>query len=70
MSDARVEISISGRIKSSASSIATVGAILSCNGDNAVIDDISMSAGAKEFTKLDIKATSYEGVSDIAPNLG
>lgn len=69
MSDARAEISISGRIKGSATTIShTAGDILDINGDKGVITDISMSAGSKDFVKLDIKATSYEGVTGIAPN--
>lgn len=70
MSDARAEISVSGRIKASATSIALVGSILTINGDHAIIEDISMSAGSKEFVKLDIKATAYEGIADAQPNLG
>jgi hypothetical protein len=69
MSDARADISLSGRVKAVAPLFTNkVGDILSCNGDKAVITDISMSAGSKDFVKLDIKATAYEGISTIAPN--
>lgn len=69
MADARADISLSGRIKSTITTFPVkVGDILSCNGDRAVITDVSMSAGSKDFIKVDIKATSYEGISTIAPN--
>lgn len=72
MSDARADISLSGRVKSAGTGIVNfsskVGDILSCNGDKAVITDISMSAGSKDFVKLDIKATAYEGIASIVPN--
>jgi hypothetical protein len=72
MSDARADISLSGRIKAAGTGITNfsnkVGDILVCNGDKAVITDISMSAGSKDFVKLDIKATAYEGIAAIAPN--
>lgn len=69
MSDARADISLSGRVKATTTALANkVGDILDCNGDKAVITDISMSAGSKDFVKLDIKATAYEGISAIAPN--
>jgi hypothetical protein len=69
MSDARADISLSGRIKATATTINNkVGDVLQCNGDKAVITDISMSAGSKDFVKLDIKATAYEGIATIAPN--
>jgi hypothetical protein len=69
MSDARADISLSGRVKAVEPNMSNkVGDILSCNGDKAVITDISMSAGSKDFVKLDIKATSYEGIATIAPN--
>ena len=70
MSDARVEVSVSGRLKNGSTNIAMVGSVLSINGDNLLIEDISMSAGSKEFTKVDIKATGYEGVAGIEPSLG
>lgn len=69
MSDARVEISISGRIKSTATGFTKVGSILSVNGDAGVITDISLSAGSKDFVKVDIKATAYENVSGLSVNL-
>jgi hypothetical protein len=69
MSDARADISLSGRVKASTPNFTNkVGDILDCNGDKAVITDISMSAGSKDFVKLDIKATAYEGIATIAPN--
>ena len=69
MADARADISLSGRIKSTITTFPVkVGDILACNGDRAVITDVSMSAGSKDFIKVDIKATSYEGISTIAPN--
>lgn len=69
MSDVRVEISVSGRIKATATTIAKVGSILSIHGDAGVITDISLSAGSKDFVKLDIKATAYENVSGLSVNL-
>lgn len=69
MSDGRADISLSGRIKSTITTFPVkVGDVLQCNGDKAVITDVSMSAGSKDFIKVDIKATSYEGISTIAPN--
>lgn len=68
MSDARAEISVSGRVKASGSYSGLVGAIFSINGDSSVITDISLSAGSKDFFKIDIKSTSYEGVTGLAPN--
>lgn len=69
MSDVRVEISVSGRIKSTATTIATAGSILAINGDNGIITEVSMSAGSKDFTKVDIKATAYEKVTGASPNM-
>ena len=69
MSDVRVEISISGRVKASATTIAKVGSILSVQGDAGVITDISLSAGSKDFVKVDIKATAYENVAGLSVNL-
>lgn len=68
MADARAEISVSGRIKSTATTFVVVGDILSLNGDMGVITDISLSAGSKDFVKVDIKATAYEGVSGLKVN--
>ena len=70
MSDARVEISVSGRVLSTASAMLVVGNVLNINGDKSVITDVSMSAGSKEFVKVDIKSTGYEAISAIAPNVG
>jgi hypothetical protein len=67
MNDIRVEISISGRLKEGSVTGITVGSILVVNGDHAVIDDINLSAGSKDFTKVDIKATSYQAVSGLSP---
>lgn len=68
MSDYRVEISVSGRIETTASYTGKVGDILSLsNGDKGVITQISMSASGTGFTTLDISATAYEGISAIAP---
>jgi hypothetical protein len=69
MSDVRLDISVSGRIKSTAISISTAGSILAINGDNAIITEVSLSAGSKDFTKVDIKATSYEAVTGATPNM-
>lgn len=69
MSDVRVEISVSGRIKSTATTIVTAGSILAINGDNAIITELSMSAGSKDFVKIDIKATAYEKVTGASPNM-
>lgn len=69
MSDARAEISVSGRMKATATVIAKVGATLSINGDVGVITDISLSAGSKDFVKVDIKATAYENVAGLSVNL-
>ncbi len=69
MSDARADISVSGRVRATGSTFGSkVGDILNCNGDKGVITDISMSAGSKDFVKLDITATSYAGITAIAPN--
>jgi len=69
MSDGRADISLSGRIKSTITVFpVSVGDVLQCNGDKAVITDVSMSAGSKDFVKVDIKATSYEGIAAIKPN--
>lgn len=68
MSDGRAEISVSGRIKTSATSIVKAGSTLAINGETALITEVSMSAGSKEFTKVDIKAACYEGVSGITPS--
>lgn len=67
MSDGRAEISVSGRVKSSATTVVKAGATLSINGETALITEVSMSAGSKEFTKVDIKAACYEGVTGITP---
>jgi hypothetical protein len=67
MSDGRAEISVSGRVKTSASSLVKAGATLSVNGETALITEVSLSAGSKEFTKVDIKAACYEGVTGIKP---
>jgi len=68
MSDGRAEISVSGRIKSSATTIVKAGATFAINGETALITEVSMSAGSKEFVKVDIKAACYEGISAIAPS--
>jgi hypothetical protein len=65
MSDGRAEISVSGRVKSEAITIVKAGATFSINGETALITEVSMSAGSKEFVKVDIKAACYEGVSGI-----
>ena len=67
MSDGRAEISVSGRVKTSASTLVKAGATLSINGETALITEVSLSAGSKEFTKVDIKAACYEGVTGITP---
>ena len=67
MSDIRIDISVSGRVLSTATTIVKAGSILSINGDLAVITEVSMSAGSKDFVKVDIKATSYEGIAALAP---
>lgn len=67
MSDGRAEISVSGRVKTTASTLVKAGATLSINGETALITEVSLSAGSKEFTKVDIKAACYEGVSGITP---
>ena len=67
MSDGRAEISVSGRIKSSALTIVKAGATFTINGETALITEVSMSAGSKEFTKVDIKAACYEGITAIKP---
>jgi len=68
MSDARAEISVSGRVLTSAATIVKAGATFSINGETALITEVSMSAGSKEFVKVDIKAACYEGVSGITLN--
>lgn len=67
MSDGRAEISVSGRVKSSATSLVKAGATFAINGETALITEVSLSAGSKEFTKVDIKAVCYEGVTGIKP---
>lgn len=67
MADGRAEISVSGRIKSTATALVKAGATLAINGETALITEVSLSAGSKEFTKVDIKAACYEGISAIAP---
>lgn len=69
MSDARAEISVSGRVLASATTILKAGATLSINGDVGLITDVSLSAGSKDFVKVDIKATAYENVSGLSVNL-
>lgn len=66
MSDFRVSISVSGRILTTGT-YPKVGDILSINGDNGVITDIGVSGEAKGFSKLDIKAECYSGVSTLQP---
>ncbi len=68
MSDGRAEISVSGRVKSTAATLVKAGSTLSINGETALITEVSMSAGSKEFVKVDIKAACYEGIAAIAPN--
>lgn len=67
MSDGRAEISVSGRIKTAATTIVKAGSTFSINGETALITEVSMSAGSKEFTKVDIKAACYEGITAIKP---
>ena len=67
MSDGRAEISVSGRVKTSASTLVKAGATFAINGETALITEVSLSAGSKEFTKVDIKAACYEGVTGIKP---
>lgn len=67
MSDGRAEISVSGRIKSTAGTLVKAGSTITINGETALITEVSLSAGSKEFTKVDIKAACYEGVSGITP---
>lgn len=67
MSDGRAEISVSGRVKTSATSLVKAGATFTINGETALITEVSLSAGSKEFTKVDIKAVCYEGVTGIKP---
>lgn len=67
MSDGRAEISVSGRVKTSASSLVKAGATFAINGETALITEVSLSAGSKEFTKVDIKAACYEGITAIKP---
>lgn len=68
MSDGRAEISVSGRVKNDAATLVKAGATLAVNGETALITEVSLSAGSKEFVKVDIKAACYEGISAIAPN--
>ena len=67
MNDIRVEISVSGRLKEGTFNGVTIGSVLSLNGDTAVIDSVDLSAGSKDFTKVDIKATSYQNVTGLHP---
>jgi len=67
MSDGRAEISVSGRVKSSATTLVKAGATIAINGETALISEVSLSAGSKEFTKVDIKAACYEGVTGLKP---
>ena len=67
MSDGRAEVSVSGRVKSTASTFVKAGATFLINGETALITEVSMSAGSKEFTKVDIKAACYEGITAIKP---
>ena len=67
MSDGRAEISVSGRVKTSASTLVKAGSTFLINGETALITEVSLSAGSKEFTKVDIKAACYEGISAIKP---
>lgn len=74
MSDYRIDISVSGRVVEDAGGTSytvgfayKVGDILSINGDDAVITSISVSASGNGFTSLDLSATSYEGISALAP---
>ena len=67
MSDGRAEISVSGRVLKTATSIVKAGSTFSINGETALITEVSMSAGSKEFVKVDIKAACYEGVAGITP---
>lgn len=67
MSDGRAEISVSGRVKTTASTLVRAGATLSINGETALITEVSLSAGSKEFTKVDIKAACYEGINALKP---
>lgn len=74
MSDYRVDISVSGRVVEAAGGSGytagfthKVGDVLSINGDSAVITAISVSASGNGFTTLDMSATSYEGISALAP---
>lgn len=67
MSDARTEVSVSGRIKASVATTAKAGAIITVAGESSLVTEVSLSAGSKEFVKFDIKATSYEGITAITP---
>lgn len=74
MSDYRVDISVSGRVVEDAGGTGytagfthKVGDILQVNGDKAVITSISLSASGGGFTTLDVSATSYEGITALAP---
>lgn len=67
MSDGRAEISVSGRVKSTATSLVKAGATFTINNETALITEVSLSAGSKEFTKVDIKAICYEGIAAIKP---
>jgi hypothetical protein len=67
MSDGRAEISVSGRVRTSASTLVKAGATFQINNETALITEVSLSAGSKEFTKVDIKAACYEGIATIKP---
>ena len=67
MSDGRAEISVSGRVKSGAETLVKAGGTIAINGENALISEVSLSAGSKEFTKVDIKAACYEGITTLKP---
>lgn len=69
MSDARVELSVSGRILNSGTFAKAVGGLITLGLDTGIIEDMNLSAGTKEFTKVDIKATCYEGVTGANPNM-
>ena len=74
MSDYRVEISVSGRLVEAAGGTSytdsftlKVGDVLTVNGDDAVITAVSMNGSASGFATVDISATSYEAISQLAP---
>jgi hypothetical protein len=64
-SDYRVDISVSGRILTTASPTVKVGSTFTVNGDTGVITDLGMGGEAKGFAKLDIKAVCYSKVSGL-----